>query len=66
MGIAFATWPQLNASERERILQSARFNVAYGPRDAQYTQTLAAQHGLTDTLCNSLDTSLKAIRKLCQ
>lgn len=66
MTVAFAAWPQLNASERERMLQSARFNVAYGPRDAQYTQALAAQHGLTDTLCNSLDASLKATRKLCQ
>lgn len=66
MTVAFAAWPQLNASERERILQSARFNVAYGMRDAQYTQALAAQHGLTDTLCSNLDTSLKATRKLCQ
>lgn len=61
--IAFAAWPQLTKSERERFLESA---VAYGQRDVRHMQALAAQHGLTDTLCNSLDASLKATHKLCQ
>lgn len=64
--IAFAAWPQLSRAERERFLESARNNVAYGPRDARYTETLAAQNGLTATLCDSLDVSLKTTRRLCQ
>lgn len=64
--IAFAAWPQLSRAERERFLESVRNNVAYGQRDAQRVQALAAQYGLTDTLCNSLDEPTKTTRKLCQ
>lgn len=65
-GIAFAAWPQLDTSERQRALDSARRTVAYGQRDAQQIHTRAAQLGLADTLCASLDEQLKTTRKLCQ
>lgn len=64
-GIAFAAWRQLNANERQRALESARRAVAYGPRDAQQIHARAAQLGLADALCASLDDHLKTTRKLC-
>lgn len=64
--IAFSAWPQLNASERQRFLESARRSVAYGPREAQQLYALASSHGVADALCASLDSHLKTTRKLCQ
>ncbi|WP_417792228.1 hypothetical protein [Stutzerimonas xanthomarina] len=64
--IVFAAWAQLSKQERASFLESARRSVTYGQREAQQIQLLAAQHGLTGVLCNSLDDETKSIRKLCQ
>jgi len=62
----FAAWSQLSLSERQRFLESARRSVTYGQREANQVQAMAAQHGLSEVLCTSLDTEVKTTRKLCQ
>lgn len=64
--IAFAAWPQLNVSEREQFLESARRSVAYGQREAQQLYALASSQGVAGALCESLDSHLKTSRSLCQ
>ncbi len=64
--VVFAAWPQLSKQERANFLEAARRSVAYGPREANQMQAMAAQHGLTDVLCDSLHINVKTTRKLCQ
>lgn len=66
MTVAFAAWPQLNASERERVLQSARFSVIYSIREAQRIYQMALHAGITEPLCESLDPELQSKRRVCQ
>lgn len=66
MTVAFAAWPQLNASERERVLQSARLSVIYSIREAQRIYQMALHAGITEPLCESLDPELQSKRRVCQ
>lgn len=63
--IGFIAWPQLDASERETTLESARRTVAYSPQEAKNLLAIAERTGMTDELCNNLSPELKTSRKLC-
>lgn len=63
--IGFIAWPQLDATERASILESARRTVAYSPQEAQNLLAIVEHTGMTTTLCQSLSDELKASRKLC-
>ncbi|CAD5377021.1 conserved hypothetical protein [Pseudomonas sp. OF001] len=63
--IGFTAWPQLNASERERILESARRTAAYSTQEAQNLLAIAKRAGMTDELCDSLNSASKDTRKIC-
>lgn len=63
--IGFIAWPQLDAAERDSILESARRTVAYSTQEAQNLLAIAEQTGMTGELCSSLSPELKTTRKLC-
>lgn len=63
--IGFITWPQLEATERENILESARRTVGYSPVESKKLFSIAANTGMSDALCNSLPSALKSARKIC-
>ncbi|MNZ17683.1 hypothetical protein D3C78_346780 [compost metagenome] len=63
--IGFIAWPQLDAAERDSILESARRTVAFSTQEAKSLLAIAAQTGMTSALCQSLNDDLKTSRKLC-
>lgn len=63
--IGFIAWPQLEASERATLLESARRTVAYSAQEAQSLMLIAKRTGMIDELCLSLDHDLKSSNKLC-
>ncbi|MDI9728287.1 hypothetical protein [Stutzerimonas stutzeri] len=64
--IGFTAWPQLDVTQRVVILELARRTVAYNAAEAKRTYQLAEYTGMTDVLCQSLNTSLRTNRGLCQ
>lgn len=63
--IGFIAWPQLDASERATLLESARRTVAYSAQEAQSLMLIAKRTGMIDELCLSLGHDLKSSNKLC-
>lgn len=63
--IGFIAWPQLDATERASILESARRTVAYSTQEAKSLLAIAEQTGMTGELCASLSNEIKTTRKLC-
>ncbi|WPP47383.1 hypothetical protein [Pseudomonas sp. AN-1] len=63
--IGFITWPQLDAAERERVLESSRRIVAYSTQEARNLLTIAEQTSMTEELCASLSNETKTARKIC-
>lgn len=63
--IGFIAWPQLDAGERECILESARSNVTYSVQEAKSLMAIAKQTGMTGELCQSLSNEIKTARKIC-
>lgn len=63
--IGFISWRQLDATERERTLESARRTVAYSTQEGKGLMVIAEQTGMALTLCNSLDDSLKKTLQIC-
>jgi hypothetical protein len=63
--IGFIAWPQLDAAERQRTLESARRTAAYSTQEAQNLLVITERAGMTDELCNSLNSAIKDTRKIC-
>lgn len=64
--IGFTAWPQLNHAQRQATLEAARRTVAYSGNEAKRVYQFAELTGMTQVLCDSLDSTLTAKHKLCQ
>lgn len=64
--IGFTAWPQLDATQRDATLEAARRAVAYSTNEAKRIYQLAQRTGVTEVLCESLDSELQAKRRICQ
>lgn len=63
--IGFIAWPQLDAAQRNSILESARRTVSHSRGDSQKVFAIAANTGMTDVLCAALDDESRLAHKTC-
>ncbi len=66
--LGLSAWQQLTPEQRQAILGSVRFSVAYGHSDAQRLLASATRTGQIQVFCSALDAPLISSRKLtaCQ
>ncbi|SEJ26141.1 hypothetical protein SAMN05216201_106127 [Pseudomonas linyingensis] len=64
--IGLIAWPSLTDEQRTATLEAARRTIRYSRKEAQNLLTIAQRTGMSEILCQDIDTATRNEQKICQ
>ncbi|MNF88828.1 hypothetical protein D3C84_713310 [compost metagenome] len=64
--IGLIAWPSLTDEQRTATLEAARRTIRYSRKEAQNLLIIAQRTGMSETLCQDIDTATRNEQKICQ